>query len=146
VSTFLLSFSRGTLSLNAAIFGSVLLASRFSSNVQVFALMAFAIEWFALFPMLRKHLKRRSLWFHILLTGSMFLVTSGMLFSLTIAFGVLYTIGMLFVTFVCPFWLMWLQRYKKYVRSPAAGLASYLPSFVSLYSHLSLFFLFLFCV
>ena len=48
----------------------------------------------------------------------MFVVTSVMLFSLTIAVGIVYTIGMLFVTFVCPFWLMWLQRYKNEIHGP----------------------------
>lgn len=52
------------------------------------------------------------------LTAFMFVLTSGMLFSLTIAMSVIYTIGMLFVTFFCPFWLMWLQRYKNEIHGP----------------------------
>ena len=45
-----------TLSLNAAISASVVLASRLEDNAQVFALLFFAITWFALFPMLRHKL------------------------------------------------------------------------------------------
>jgi hypothetical protein len=44
-------------SLNAAIFASVLLASRLPSNLHVFALISIAIEVFALFPIMRHHLK-----------------------------------------------------------------------------------------
>jgi phosphatidylinositol glycan class C protein len=47
----------GSLSTNAAIFASVLLASRLPSNVFVFGLMLFAVEWFALFPLLRRSVK-----------------------------------------------------------------------------------------
>ncbi|KAG5462728.1 MAG: LOW QUALITY PROTEIN: phosphatidylinositol N-acetylglucosaminyltransferase-domain-containing protein [Olpidium bornovanus] len=61
----------GSFSLNAAIFASVLLASRLSSNMHVFSLLAFAVEWFALFPILRRHLKVAYRYFasyHVILT------------------------------------------------------------------------------
>ena len=47
----------GSLSTNAAIFASVLLASRLPSNGHVFVLMLFAVETFALFPLLRRSIK-----------------------------------------------------------------------------------------
>jgi len=47
----------GSLSLNAAILASVMLASRLRSVLDVFALLAFAMEWFALFPIFRQRLK-----------------------------------------------------------------------------------------
>ncbi|KAG0229969.1 hypothetical protein BGW42_001200 [Actinomortierella wolfii] len=47
----------GSLSTNAAIFASVVLASRFTTNIHVFSLMSFAVEWFALFPMLRRQIR-----------------------------------------------------------------------------------------
>ena len=49
----------GSLSLNAAIFASVMLASRLQSLLDVFAFLAFAMEWFAVFPMFRQRLKVR---------------------------------------------------------------------------------------
>lgn len=49
----------GSLSTNAAIFASVLLASRLDTNIDVFGLLSFAVEWFSLFPIFRKHLKVR---------------------------------------------------------------------------------------
>jgi phosphatidylinositol glycan class C protein len=44
-------------SLNAAIFASVLLGSRLSGSMQVFTLLCFAVLIFALFPMIRHHVK-----------------------------------------------------------------------------------------
>ena len=45
------------LSMNAAVSASVVLASRLSTDVSVFALMLFSIETFALYPMLRHRLQ-----------------------------------------------------------------------------------------
>ena len=45
--------SQGTLSLNAAMFAAVLLASRLESNEKVFAIILFALELFAFFPLAR---------------------------------------------------------------------------------------------
>ncbi|RCH86281.1 hypothetical protein CU098_009549, partial [Rhizopus stolonifer] len=47
----------GSLSTNAAIFASVLLASRLDTNVDVFAFLSFAVEWFSLFPIFRRQSK-----------------------------------------------------------------------------------------
>ena len=46
-----------SLSINAAIFASVLLASRLSSDMQVFALMLFSVQMFALFPLFQRYLR-----------------------------------------------------------------------------------------
>ena len=45
------------LSMNAAVSASVVLASRLSTNVSVFALVLFSILSFALFPILRRRLQ-----------------------------------------------------------------------------------------
>jgi len=44
-------------SLNGAIFASVMLGSRLQTSLHVFTLLTFSIELFALFPILRHHLK-----------------------------------------------------------------------------------------
>ena len=46
-----------SISLNAAIFASVLLASRLPSNSHVFGLLSFAVSLFALYPILRRLIK-----------------------------------------------------------------------------------------
>lgn len=45
--------AQGTLSLNAAIFAAVLLASRLETNEKVFGLVLFALELFAFLPLAR---------------------------------------------------------------------------------------------
>lgn len=45
-----------SLSVNAAISASVVLSSRLASHLQVFSLVLFGTEWFALFPILRKQI------------------------------------------------------------------------------------------
>lgn len=96
--------------------------------------MATAIQWFALFPMFRRHLKvffiyfvffgdflqtktnkkTQSMYYYNSLTIVMFIITSIILFSFSTAVGITYTISMLFLTFLCPFWLIWIQRYKRF--------------------------------
>jgi biotin transporter BioY len=48
---------QGTISLNAGIFASLLLASRLGSNLAVFAFLLFAFEVFAGFPILAHHIR-----------------------------------------------------------------------------------------
>jgi phosphatidylinositol N-acetylglucosaminyltransferase subunit C len=45
------------ISMNAAISSSVVLASRLSDDLAVFALILFSVQAFALFPMLRQRLQ-----------------------------------------------------------------------------------------
>ncbi|KAJ9079847.1 glycosylphosphatidylinositol anchor biosynthesis, variant 2 [Entomophthora muscae] len=47
----------GSISTNAAIFASVLLASRLDSTLQVAALLSFSIVWFALFPLYQRYFR-----------------------------------------------------------------------------------------
>ncbi len=47
----------GSLSTNAAIVGSVVLASRLGKSAGVFSLILFAVEWFALFPIFRRYIR-----------------------------------------------------------------------------------------
>ena len=55
--SFLFKRFQAPVSLNAAIFASVLLGSRLPSTVHVFALIFLAIILFALFPIMRHHLR-----------------------------------------------------------------------------------------
>ncbi|KAF9570871.1 hypothetical protein EC968_001310 [Mortierella alpina] len=108
----------GSLSTNAAIFASVVLASRFETNLHVFGLMAFAVEWFALFPMLRRQVRSVSLRGSLALTIVLFLTATTLFTRISAAIVVIYILGMAFVTFVCPFWLIWIQRYKNEIHGP----------------------------
>jgi len=103
-------------SLNAAIFASVLLSSRLESSLQAFALLFFSVELFAFSPYVRYKIKNSH-------TESAFtsmtvfitLLTTVILFtSFSRLFAVLYLSLIAFISFICPFWLIWIQKYKKY--------------------------------
>ncbi|KAG0025268.1 hypothetical protein BGZ82_010128 [Podila clonocystis] len=108
----------GSLSTNAAIFASVVLASRFKTNLHVFGLMSFAVEWFALFPMLRRQVRSISNRGNLALTIVLFLTATTLFSQISPAIVVIYILGMAFLTFVCPFWLIWIQRYKNEIHGP----------------------------
>ncbi|KAK3847414.1 MAG: phosphatidylinositol N-acetylglucosaminyltransferase subunit C [Linnemannia gamsii] len=108
----------GSLSTNAAIFASVVLASRFKTNMHVFGLMSFAVQWFALFPMLRRQIRSISSRGNLALTIVLFLTATTLFSQISPAIVVIYIIGMIFLTFVCPFWLIWIQRYKNEIHGP----------------------------
>jgi phosphatidylinositol N-acetylglucosaminyltransferase subunit C len=107
------------LSLNAAIFASVLLASRLSSVLDVFAFVLFAVEVFALSPVLRHHVKRQSPnTGHIVASISLFGLATVALLSLSALASLCFVAIILFITFVCPFWLIWIQKYKQEINGP----------------------------
>ncbi|XP_020610418.1 phosphatidylinositol N-acetylglucosaminyltransferase subunit C-like isoform X2 [Orbicella faveolata] len=105
-------------SLNASIFASVCLASRLPSSWHVFATVTFAMQLFALFPSLRRQLKMQLPTSHVVVTWSLVLVAIAMLWPLSPLFAVLLALVHLAVTFVCPFWLIKLQRLKNNIHGP----------------------------
>ncbi|KAL9988601.1 hypothetical protein ACROYT_G003063 [Oculina patagonica] len=105
-------------SLNASIFASVCLASRLPSSWHVFATVIFAMQLFALFPSLRRQLKMQLPSSHVVVTWSLVLVAIVMLWPLSPLFAVLLALVHLAVTFVCPFWLIKLQRLKNNIHGP----------------------------
>ncbi|KAK9896370.1 phosphatidylinositol N-acetylglucosaminyltransferase [Cystobasidium minutum MCA 4210] len=108
-----------SLSVNAAISASVVLSSRLSSHLQVFALVLFSIEWFALFPILRKQ-ALRSLPDRVnaVTTSMLALLALLLLAPLSPAVSALYTITILALQFGIPLWLLRLQSLKNELRGP----------------------------
>ncbi|CAH0016779.1 unnamed protein product [Clonostachys rhizophaga] len=121
-----------SLSTNAALMASTVLASRLPDTRQVFSLTLFSIEVFGLFPVFRRHVKHRSFQHHICLTVVLVLGAGlgvglvsgklpkdqpwpwkrgiiGMIVSIIIA--TLATGG-------CSWWLIGLQKYKNEIRGP----------------------------
>lgn len=110
------------IALNAAIFASVVLASRLSSPVQVFGLMSLAVNWFCLFPLLRGAI-RYSLpdVVNYLLTGVMVLVaTVGVWWCSDgdLVLPLLFVATIAFITFIAPLWFIRLQRLKNNIHGP----------------------------
>jgi phosphatidylinositol glycan class C protein len=108
----------GAISLNAAIFSAVLLASRLPSALHVFVFVALAIQLFALFPILRDFLRVRSERAHLSLTGALFFSSLGLLMASSTLLALVYFFGVLFVTFVAPWWLLSVQHYKNEITGP----------------------------
>ncbi|CAM9299616.1 unnamed protein product [Ectocarpus sp. 6 AP-2014] len=109
---------QGTLSLNAAIFAAVLLASRLESNEKVFGLVLFALELFAFFPLARREVKRHSLLLHASVTSAMVLPTGLLLYLRHPTLFTAYLGTVVLVTVACPLWLLRVQRYKLRIEGP----------------------------
>ncbi|PRP88314.1 hypothetical protein PROFUN_03423 [Planoprotostelium fungivorum] len=109
----------GPTSINAATFAAVLLGSRLSSNLHVFALVSMAIIMFGLFPILRRSIRVYSIVFHQMLTVLMFLSAfTCLLLFVSPSISVMYAALVLFVGIGCPLWLVFVQRYKNEIRGP----------------------------
>lgn len=112
----------GSLSLNAAIFAAVILASRLPTSDHVFAFMALAVSWFGLHPHLRVHLAQ----------SARFKIIGWLLDALTILASLFLSwwfvsakflgavvVGFAFVAVGCPAWIiLFLQPHKQVINGP----------------------------
>ncbi|KAI0405550.1 phosphatidylinositol N-acetylglucosaminyltransferase-domain-containing protein [Xylaria palmicola] len=120
-----------SLSTNAALMASTVLASRLPSTGQVFSLTLFSIEVFGLFPVFRRYARHQSWRYHValsvmLVTGAgagvgmilggekdgVSLWTSGLVGVLLAALIAIVAIG------GCSWWLISLQKYKNAINGP----------------------------
>ncbi|KIM85224.1 hypothetical protein PILCRDRAFT_96385 [Piloderma croceum F 1598] len=106
------------LSMNAAISSSVVLGSRLSDGLAVFALILFSVQAFALFPMLRQRLQATLTIFQALLTLLLSLLSICLTASLSATVSCIYAATLVAVTFVAPGILVWAQKYKNEIRGP----------------------------
>ncbi|RAL12179.1 phosphatidylinositol N-acetylglucosaminyltransferase [Aspergillus homomorphus CBS 101889] len=114
-----------SLSTNAAVMASTVLASRLPSTTHVFSLMLFSMEVFGLFPIFRRQLRHVSWTGHVLLTLTLVLVAGGAV-GITLrggwaAFVVGSILGSILTALTmggCSWWLISLQKYKNVVTGP----------------------------
>lgn len=115
-----------SLSTNAALMASTVLASRLPSTTQVFSLTLFSIEVFGLFPIFRKYLRYISSRGHALLTCLLVMGAGGGVATSISSGGwkpsvigvVLGCILTGFAMGLCSLWLIGLQRYKNEIHGP----------------------------
>ena len=120
-----------SLSTNAALMASTVLASRLPSTTHVFSLTLFSIQVFGLFPVFRRHLKHVSWQSHVVLTIALMiaagtglgLTLSGVSFweggwKRAIAGAFIWALGSIIGMGGCSWWLIGLQRYKNVVIGP----------------------------
>ncbi|KAG5983145.1 hypothetical protein E4U55_000731 [Claviceps digitariae] len=120
-----------SLSTNAALMASTVLASRLPQTNQVFSLTLFSLEVFGLFPVFRRHVRHRSWRYHVLQT---IVLVLGAGWGVGVVLGDAKNgrwpwksgiIGMIFSVVIsalatggCSWWLIGLQKYKNEIRGP----------------------------
>lgn len=107
-----------SLSLNAAIFASVMLASRLPSKPHVFGLVSLAVDWFALFPLIRRILRARSELLDRCITGLLILLTISLLNLVSSRLTILFIFFVLWVMFGLTAFYVYLQGYKNQIHGP----------------------------
>ena len=108
----------GTLSLNAAIFASVLLASRLTSNSHSFAIVTFAIALFGVFPIFRHAVRLYSEKLHLLFTIALFFLVWRMLNEIAYFLTVIYVTSIFTINIVAPGFFINLQKLKREITGP----------------------------
>ncbi|KAB8356658.1 hypothetical protein FH972_024235 [Carpinus fangiana] len=115
-----------SLSTNAALMASTVLASRLPSTTHVFSLTLFSIEVFGLFPIFRRYLRHFSFPGHVMVTVALVVGASA---GTTLSMGsggwksglAGVVLGCLLTSFamgICSWWLIGLQRYKNEIHGP----------------------------
>ena len=104
--------------LNAAIFASVVLASRMKDVSQVLALVLLAMFNYALFPLVRQRLLIYSSRAHVCFCVATTACAIGLLARWSAFLCVGYAGSVLFLTVICPFLLIWFQPIKNEINGP----------------------------
>lgn len=115
-----------SLSTNAALMASTVLASQLPSTTHVFSLTLFSIEVFGLFPVFRRHLREVTWTGHLLLTIVLVVMASaGLGMAVSGGGAVMGGVGVVLGGIVClggmgvtSWWLIGLQRYKNEIYGP----------------------------
>jgi phosphatidylinositol N-acetylglucosaminyltransferase subunit C len=121
-------FPVASLSTNAALMASTVLASRLPSTGQVFSLTLFSIEVFGLFPVFRRYARHRSWRYHVVLTVLLVMGAGG---GVGMVLGseedhlknglIGMVVGCLISALAmggCSWWLIGLQKYKNEIYGP----------------------------
>ncbi|KAF7587759.1 hypothetical protein BBP40_006804 [Aspergillus hancockii] len=114
-----------SLSTNAAVMASTVLASRLPSTTHVFSLMLFSMEVFGLFPIFRRQLRHISWTGHVLQTLALVIAAGGAV-GITLRGGLTAAVvgsilGSILTALAmggCSWWLISLQKYKNVVTGP----------------------------
>lgn len=106
------------ISLNISIIASVLIASRLPSRQYVFAIMLFSLQVFLFAPLVMYCIKRYSFRLHLCCSLGLVCLTLALVYKLQgFLFGVLLGL-VVFITFICPYWLIRIQKYKFEINGP----------------------------
>ncbi|KAL0913432.1 hypothetical protein M5K25_016893 [Dendrobium thyrsiflorum] len=106
------------ISLNASIIASVLIASRLPSRLHVFALMLFSLQVFLFAPLVTFCIKKYSFWLHLWFSFILMSMTLCIIFVMHRMLFVLLLALIVFISIVCPYWLIQIQEYKFEINGP----------------------------
>ncbi|GKV39148.1 hypothetical protein SLEP1_g46958 [Rubroshorea leprosula] len=106
------------ISLNASVVASVFIASRLPSRVHVFAIMLFSLQVFLFAPLIAYCMKKYSFRLHLVFSVGLMAVTLAFVYALHPLVFVLLLGIFIFVTVVCPYWLIGLQECKFEINGP----------------------------
>lgn len=101
------------LSLNAAIFGSVCLASRLATPFHAFVLLTVSVEFYALLPHLLHGIGGS-----FVVLSSMVCLASVVLWSVSVTMTVVFWCTVTFTTVLCPIWFVRSQCHKETIYGP----------------------------
>lgn len=108
----------GSLSLNAALFASVCLASRLPGTLHTFAMLSCALIIFALWPSLLQQLRHAAKWTLPWAAGTVCVCGVVSVGTLWPAGALLLFLSLVVLTLVCPLLLVRLQRHKDNIHGP----------------------------
>ncbi|MEQ2307714.1 hypothetical protein AMECASPLE_021058 [Ameca splendens] len=108
----------GSLSLNAALFASVCLASRLPGTLHTFAMLTCALLVFALWPCLLQRLRENAPGQFTGVCAGVCVGGVGGLGSQSLGGAVLLSLALVSVTLICPLLLVRLQRHKDNIHGP----------------------------
>ncbi|WOL04044.1 phosphatidylinositol N-acetylglucosaminyltransferase subunit C [Canna indica] len=106
------------ISLNASIVASVLVASRLPSRLHVFAIMFFSLQVFLFAPFITSCIKKYSNKVHIGFSFVLMSMTLSVIYQLHGMLFILLLGLLLFISVVCPYWLIRVQEYKFEINGP----------------------------
>ena len=107
-----------SVALNAAIFASVLLASRLPTKAHVFGLMSLSVAWFALAPLLQRALRQSNQNAALVLEIGFVMMAVIMVGFIAPILSIVFMIVVVLVTAACPVIYVYLQRYKQEIHGP----------------------------
>ena len=106
------------ISLNASIVTSVLVASRLPSRLHVFAIMLFSLQVFLFAPLITFCVKKYHFRLHLLFSFALMAVALSVTYQLHRMFFTVLLALLVFVSIVCPYWLIRIQEYKFEINGP----------------------------
>jgi len=99
-------------------FLSVILGSRFEDSIQVFVMWIINLMLFVFLKYLLKAVRDYSTRSYGYIVSIMIIGVAFPIYKISKILLIVYIFGNFFITFVCPFWLIWLYQYKNVIHGP----------------------------